>query len=1017
MFGNQKLKEEILSKEKQISLLHSQIKDLETKIQTSVHQLDVAQQQVKELTDSNEEKKIQIQEYREKTNHFHETINQLQGKTESLGKQLNASDEVISSLRNKVSISESTIEKQKKELKRITKDLDIINQQNVLFKAEAEKNKKKQLEDLQRFRDLQKRVDEYKEKQEQQDKRLTESEEKVYKLNNEIEKKSNQIKQFRDQTENNKEKQTQQANLITQLEKEIHRLEDELVEKDDSIKQLMEQLEKNKKENKSLPSFKNGEINNKKAIKPEKKNWPDYLQQLNSEQIEAVTSTEGYVRVIAGAGSGKTRALTNRYVYLVEHLGISPSSILCVTFTNKAANEMKKRISQLIGAKDLSMICTFHSFCVQVLRSDARKINYPNNFMILDTTDSDAIIKKVYSDNNISPKDLSYKRAREIISMFKISGPHSSVEKKIEKQEKGYIDYLASSDSSELMIKYKESARERSNLNEIIIWGYVYEQKKNYGLDFNDLILCTLYIFGHCPDVLDIWQKRLEYIMVDEFQDISASQYALCDLLQEYHKNLFVVGDPDQTIYSFRGARIERILDFDKYYPGTKTIMMNSNYRSAPNIIQVSNDLISKNLNRIKKDLIPIKTEDTPTIYYHSKSTIEEAETIAQIIEELRQKEIPLNSIAVLYRAHFVSRSIEDALMEHNIQYTIYSGISFYERKEIKDILSYLRMLIYQDDYSFLRTVNEPKRNIGESRIKLIRDYAEEHNCSMYNALKYYVDSEHSLFVRGGAYEYITMIEKYRLSYKQYTITDLLEEIMRDSGYEKMIRAEGEDERLENVAELKKSIVEYENQAGESFGLEDYLSKIALLTNIDKTETTDTVKLMTVHNAKGLEFPVVIVCGLNEGIFPSRKIRTYNELEEERRLAYVAFTRAESALVLTDAEGINYDNSFRYPSRFIFDICKNHLLYWNKLDDALIENANVSIEKDNQKFENMDVFNYINAGMKINHPAFGIGKIKKYDEALDEVEVQFENGKTRHFSKTGLSACEIMNENSVNQFT
>ena len=802
---------------------------------------------------------------------------------------------------------------------------------------------------------------------------------------------------------------------ISELESKIELLKEELTDRDRSIAALCETIVENDKEKeaaKGKPAIIEHQLADSEAgishmqsesitihtseiaDENECENTPAYLQKLNEEQLEAVKSTEGYIRVIAGAGSGKTRALTNRYVYLVEEFGISTSNILCVTFTNKAAGEMKKRIRQMIGDNDLGLICTFHGFCVQVLRLDAPRLNFPRSFMILDEEDTEQILKKVYAEKGLNSNDMTFKEARLEITFFK--GRSASI----------YIPLLTNPDPAPLFQMYEKA----NSVFEKILWGYIYEQRKNFGFDFDDLILTTLYIFDHYPDILSKWQHRLEYIMVDEFQDVNDKQFALCYMLQGYHKNLFIVGDPDQTIYSFRGARVQHILDFEKTYPGTKTIMMTRNYRSSPNIIDVSNDLIDHNISRIKKDLIPIKMSDIQTIYNHAKTTAEEAAWIANRIAAFNNAGVPLNQFAILYRAHYVSRAIEDALLKKKLPYTIYSGISFYERKEIKDILSYLRMLIYQDDLSFLRTVNEPRRNIGETRINALKDYSKTQNCTLYQALQTMLDAGNTLFMRTKGAEYVSLIEKYRGTYSQYTLTDLLEAVMRESGYEELMQTQGEDERLENLAELKQSMVDYEDEAQEEFGLEDYLSKIALLTSIDKEEKKSSIRLMTVHSAKGLEFPYVFVCGLNEGIFPTSKADTLPKLEEERRLAYVAFTRAENALFLTDAEGENFNHSFRYPSRFIFNIKKDLLSYTKELEENLIMEARRQIDADERKLQNLNAVPDVAVGDMIDHPVFHMGKVERIDEANDVYEIKFENGQVRHLSKQGMSRCRKIAE-------
>lgn len=367
------------------------------------------------------------------------------------------------------------------------------------------------------------------------------------------------------------------------------------------------------------------------------------LESLNEEQIKAVMTTEGYVRVIAGAGTGKTKALANRYSYLVEELGVSTSNILCVTFTNKAAKEMKKRIRKMIGDKDTGLVCTFHGFGVYLLKEDIHVLNYPKNFFIMDDEDIETILKKIYEENNLNTRSFTFKNAKEYIESYK----NHNIE---------YIDLLTILDTNLLKEKY---INEKQNFQDKVLFGYLYEQRKCYGLDFNDLINFTLYILEHFEEKREKWQKNLMYIMVDEFQDVSAKQYALVDILSDYHKNLFVVGDPDQTIYSWRGAKIDFLLNFEKKYNNVKTIILNKNYRSTPNILNASNSLINKNKKRIEKNLIAIKKADVPVIYNHAKTVTEEVEWIVKQIKLLLESGKKLDDIAVLYRAHFISRSIE----------------------------------------------------------------------------------------------------------------------------------------------------------------------------------------------------------------------------------------------------------------------------------------------------------------------------------------------------------------------
>lgn len=699
------------------------------------------------------------------------------------------------------------------------------------------------------------------------------------------------------------------------------------------------------------------------------------LEGLNEEQVEAVTTTEGYVRVIAGAGSGKTKALTHRYAYLVNELGISTSNILCATFTNKASNEMKKRIREMIGDNDTSFICTFHGFCVQLLREDIHTMNYPKNFVVMDAEDTETILKTVYEVSNIQSRSYTFDMARKDIRLFKVSG-----------NAEAHIPYFLELDNQKLKIEYENE----HDIKKKIILGYLYEERKCYGLDFDDLITFAIYILEHFPEKRKKWQERMQYVMVDEFQDVSKLNYRLADILSGYHKNLFIVGDPDQTIYSWRGAKIEYIMDFDKIHKNTKTIILNKNYRSSSDILNASNSLIKKNKNRIEKDLIAMKESNVPTFFYHAITTKLEAEWIVKQIKILIESGKKYSDIAILYRAHFVSRSIEEVFMKKKIPYVLYSGIEFYKRKEIKDILSYLRMVLYADDLSFQRVINEPKRNIGKKKIAFLKEYAELHNTSMYNALKN--NFEHELFVSTGANEFIILVEKYAQLNKEMKVSDIMTALLDESGYETMLRQAGEQERLDNLSELKQSVFEFEKTAGEENTLEEYIQSVALFTNSDKDEKKEAVKMMTIHTAKGLEFPYVFVCGLNEGIFPNKHVDTLEKLEEERRMAYVAYTRAENVLFLSDAEGVNYDGSFRYPSRFIFNTDKEYLNYVTELEERLIDDSTKYIQANEEKICSPQVKFQI--GDYVEHKVFGMGEIIDIKKDISSIVVKFEKSKT-----------------------
>ncbi len=697
----------------------------------------------------------------------------------------------------------------------------------------------------------------------------------------------------------------------------------------------------------------------------------DELLDLNEAQLEAASSTEGFIRVIAGAGSGKTRALTHRFAYLVNELGILPGHILCVTFTNKSANEMRQRIHVLTGDNDTGYISTFHGFCVNILQEDSHAVQYPKSFLVLDNSDINDMLKIIYEERNLSLRDMTFGKARDMIEIRKL------------KTDPEYYRDMIHMDLSVLREKYLKA----EDPLDIIFFGYLYQEKKAFALDYNDLIKFSLYIFETNEEIKLKWQKRLEYIMIDEFQDIDPLQYELMEVLCGYHKNLFVVGDPDQTIYTWRGANVKYLMEFDRVFPRTKTIMMMQNYRSTPQILSAVNSLIDKNEYRIKKDLIPVLPDGELPLCHHGRNTSEEAEWIGKKIKELHgEQQVPLKDITILYRAHYVTRPLEETFMKEKIPYTIYSGVQFFDRMEIKDALSYLRMIAFQDDLSFRRVVNTPKRNIGQRRMAFLEETAEKNNSTLYAALKESLD--HEIFKGTGAAEFTELIEHFSSVYGNYPVTDLLSMVLNESGYEKALRTEGSQERLDNLAELKQSIYEYEVSCGEEAALPDYLRHVALYTNQDLEQGGDRVKLMTVHASKGLEFPNVFVCGLNEGVFPSGKVKDQKGMEEERRLAFVALTRAEQRLFLTEAMGRNFDGSPRYPSRFILNIDEGLLEHTAPPDETLIREARSYIRiQTNAAAEVKDSFT---AGQRIRHKVFGEGEIVKLDSDAQAYVIRFD---------------------------
>lgn len=715
---------------------------------------------------------------------------------------------------------------------------------------------------------------------------------------------------------------------------------------------------------------------------------------LNKEQLEAVTETEGFVRVIAGAGSGKTKALTSRYAYIVEELGINSSNILCVTFTNKAAQEMRKRVKRLVGENsDLSYITTYHGFCVRVLREDINKIKYPKNFIIMDIEDQKTVLRQVFNELGLTSKVFTFKQVLRYISKQKTS------------QE--YLQYILES-----------KKKKTDNEIEKVFIRYLEKQQRNFALDFDDLLNFALYIFVNNPDVLEKWQKRLHYIQVDETQDSSQKQFMLIEMLSQFHKNLFVVGDPDQTIYEWRGAKPEILVDFDKQFPDSKTIIMNQNYRSTPNILNLGNHIIKNNKIRVDKDMFTKNSEGVEVVHFHGQNDYEEGLWVANEIKRLVADETCKHSdFAILYRANHISRSIEQSLIRENVPYSIFGGIRFFERKEIKDVLSYLRLIEFGDDFSFLRVVNRPSRGLGKKFIENVAKIAERENISLYSALKENI-SEKDLS-RKGAIEFINLIEKYKKSKNDLIISDLVKEIMDESGLSAYYRTDGDTDRLDNIKELQNSIILLETQDEEQINLTEYLQEIALYTNMDiEDDRNDRVKLMTIHTSKGLEFPYVFLCGFTEGVLPSAmsiKERRAKAIEEERRLTYVAITRAEKAFYMTESEGFNFSTGLnKYPSRFLFEISDNYFVRKGELSQEIIDEAKEQLKLDSTR---QSIQKKFNVGDIVNHRIWNQGKIIEVNEEKGEYQIEFlETGKTKpiNFEFRGLVKDESF-KNSANK--
>ena len=600
---------------------------------------------------------------------------------------------------------------------------------------------------------------------------------------------------------------------------------------------------------------------------------------LNDKQKEAVIDESKHLRIIAGAGSGKTRVLTMRIAYLIEQKHINPKNVLAITFTNKAANEMKNRISEMLGeAGDGAFISTIHSLCVRILKEEIGVFGYPKNFTIVDADDQKTILKEAYKEFNIDKKDLSYGSA---------------------------LDYIANCKYEELSYEkaMDQAYGEKKLVDKANVYKYYDERLKSlYALDFDDLILFTVRLFKLHKDILKKWSSKFIYIHVDEFQDIDKTQYELIKLLSSTHDNVYVVGDPDQTIYTWRGADVNIIVNFDKDFKNTKTIILNQNYRSTNNILEGANSLIKYNKSRVPKDLFSENGDGDKIVHKTLPDETSEAYYIVSCIQSLLKQGYEYNDIAILYRSNYLSREVEKVFIENRIPYVIYGGIRFYERMEVKDILSYLRLIVTGDDLAFQRVINQPKRGIGQKSIDTIFSLAKENNISMYEVVK------QGLFAKNQSVleSFVDMVERWKSSLDGKPLEEVLTDVFEQSGYRSMLEKENETERIENVKSLIDDIKDYQETYPGST-LADYLSMISLYTDKANTDGSTSVSLMTIHASKGLEFKVVFVVGLSEGIFPSeRTMLEQKGVEEERRLAYVAYTRAKEKLTLTDTSSFSY---------------------------------------------------------------------------------------------------------------
>ena len=707
---------------------------------------------------------------------------------------------------------------------------------------------------------------------------------------------------------------------------------------------------------------------------------------LNESQLDAVQSTEGAIRVVASAGSGKTRALAYRYAYLVEEVGIPPQNIACVTFTNKAANEMRERIHGMLGDVDAQYICTFHGLGVKVLHEDIKAIGWPTAFRIMDDDDMTAMLRRVC-------KKLG---CRQMPNMMDLKTFITTQKTSPDSGTEVYYSYV-----KRLMQKPKIISRSPNAYvqDDEIYAAYLNEQVRSACLDFNDLICIPLYLFEHHPDLKKKWAERFEYVMVDEFQDVSRGNYEFCEAITSVHKNLFVVGDPDQLIYSWRGAKMEYFMDFEALHPGAKTIMLNQNYRCSSRIIDVANRLIDVNTMRIKKSMIGNKPAMEQVRYSHSRTPDEAATFVAEEIRSLHNKGIPYQNIAILYRAHYVSGPYEQQLIKRGIPYMVCSGVPFYQRKEIKDTVAYLGLINSQNPLDFARALSAPSRGLSGDEIEAIVAEAETSGGSLLNVL----ERKHGRSPRVRVF--IDLIQKYIREKNGLSVSDLFSDVFTESGLEAEYKSKEDDERYDNVMTLKNQILDMEKASHRKLTLQAFMDEIGTLTGADTSTKKNQVSLMTVHGAKGLEFPYVFCVGMNEGIFPTYRCNDAQTMEEERRLAYVAFTRAMDKLYIVEAECSGYNGKSAYPSRFIFNGGMDQYNVKNPLDKEFMTRALQYIAGSEISLRNSSPSNNpsshrtgLQIGSQVNHSIFGKGVVTGIQG--DNITVRFaSNGASRTLRK------------------
>lgn len=713
------------------------------------------------------------------------------------------------------------------------------------------------------------------------------------------------------------------------------------------------------------------------------------LDKLNDRQREAVLATEGPVLVLAGAGSGKTTVLVNRIAYMISEKHINPWNILAITFTNKAANEMKERAERLLGDTANNMwVGTFHSICVRILRTCIDLLGYNRDFVIYDTADTRTLMKECLRELNIDEKSFPPRNVLSIISNAKNDLMDAPTFENVYRN-----DY-------------------RMSIISKVYFRYQTKLRNNNALDFDDIILNTVKILSENPDVLMKYQDKFQYILVDEYQDTNNSQYLLINLLSQKHKNLCVVGDDDQSIYKFRGANIDNILNFEDDFPNVRKITLDQNYRSTQNILNTANSVIANNNGRMGKNLWTSHDEGNKVFVYTGTNEYDEARYIARQIKKYFDEHGTFSDCAVLYRTNAQSRVIEEMLMRENVPYKVLSGLRFYDRKEIKDIIAYLRVIYNpNDDISLARIINEPKRKIGNATLDRAREIALKNNISLYDVVSHADNYPEFKTAIKKLLDFSEIIESLRKMVDVIPISELTTRVMNDTGYMPALMAEDTTEsktRIENLGEFMSVIAEFEKNEEMGNTLGEFLESITLVSDVDSyDENQDTAVLMTIHSAKGLEFPVVFLSGLEEGLFPGmRSMNSDEDIEEERRLCYVAITRAKNQLYITKtlSRTLHGKTMPATPSRFFNEIPQEYLEDKTTIRPKTAENLQeigfynfTPPKKEHYTKPAPKIFtgdySDFKAGDMVEHRKFGQGKILKATPCGNDciLEIEFES--------------------------